>query len=211
MSKIKKIHVFISTGVIIAAILGWAFIESAKPLPGELIADLGRGHVAEGSKIDYNSNPPTSGPHYEVWTKPGVYSEPQDDRNLVHSLEHGYIIISYNCDKKISSFRLIPQAKAHGIEDKVNEATSSATEATSSAVLSLNFRSKECHDLVDKLISIYEKKGKRKIIITPRPNLDTQIALTAWGRMDKFDQFDENRVGVFIDKLRDKGPEQTME
>jgi hypothetical protein len=31
------------------------------------------------------------------------------------------------------------------------------------------------------------------------PYMDSRIALTAWGRIDKFDQFDESRVVGFID------------
>lgn len=61
--------------------------------------DLGRTHVKEGTKITYNSNPPTSGPHYPVWQKYGILDKPVADEYLVHSLEHGYIIFSYNCAK----------------------------------------------------------------------------------------------------------------
>lgn len=207
----KKLIIAAVAVLIIGAILVWAFMASVKPLPGQELADLGRGHVAIGTKIDYNSNPPTSGPHYEVWTKPGIYNAPPDDRNLVHSLEHGYIIMSYNCDFKTSGFRLIKEVQAHGVGE---EATGSGEVATDSAKLSDNFRSDDCHKLVDQLISIYEKKGKRKLIITPRPSLDSKIALTAWRRIDKFNEFDEfdaARIENFIDQLRDKGPEQTME
>ena len=83
--------------VLITVFLIWLFIESSKPLPGEKLSDLGRGHVPVGEKVDYNSNPPTSGKHYEEWVRAGVYTEPKDDRNLVHSLEHGYVIMSYKC------------------------------------------------------------------------------------------------------------------
>ena len=83
--------------------LAWLFIASSKPLPGEKIADLGRGHIPLGEVVDYNSNPPTSGKHYEDWIRAGVYETSKDDRNLVHSLEHGYIIMSYNCDKRVQS------------------------------------------------------------------------------------------------------------
>lgn len=188
-------------------LLAWLFVESSKPLPGTKIADLGRGHVPVGEEVVYNSNPPTSGKHYEDWIRKGVYDEPKDDRNLVHSLEHGYVIVSYNCDHKVTIKKsLMTSVYAHGIE----EATESS-EATDSASLSGSFRSEECHKLVDQLISIYDKKGKIRLIVIPRPNLDSRIALTAWNYIDKFDQFDQARIEKFIDAHLNQGPEKTME
>lgn len=195
--------------LLVAAFLVWLFVESSKPLLGTKMSDLGRKHVPAGEKVDYNSNPPTSGPHYSDWVKSGVYSEPKDDRNMVHSLEHGYVIMSYNCDKKAQSFKFMPNiVYAHGLEEK---ATSSSSEATATANLSENFRSEDCHKLVDQLIAIYEKKGKTRLIVVPRPNLDARIALTAWIYIDKFDNFDQTRIEKFIDAHLNQGPEKTME
>ncbi len=59
-------------------------------------ANLGQEHIPEGSpRPEYNSNPPTSGPHYAQWLPTGVYSQPTLDENLVHNLEHGHIWMSY--------------------------------------------------------------------------------------------------------------------
>jgi hypothetical protein len=65
-------------------------------LPGRRIPDLGQEHVAVGTPITYNSNPPTSGPHYPYWAGWGIYKNPPADEFLVHNLEHGGVIISYN-------------------------------------------------------------------------------------------------------------------
>ena len=67
------------------------------PLPGTRIADMGRQHVSaeEVAQTQYNSNPPTSGPHLETWVRPGIYVEPLSEGELIHSLEHGYIVIHY--------------------------------------------------------------------------------------------------------------------
>lgn len=47
----------------------------------------------------YNSNPPTSGWHYGgAWLQPQVYREPQPDELMVHSLEHGMVVIHYRQD-----------------------------------------------------------------------------------------------------------------
>jgi hypothetical protein len=45
----------------------------------------------------YNSDPPTSGPHYDQTVEAGVYLEQIPDEYLVHNLEHGYVIIWYDC------------------------------------------------------------------------------------------------------------------
>lgn len=203
----NKIIIIAASVLIFGGLLVWLFMESSKPLPGEKQADLDREHIEVGKEAQYNSNPPTSGPHYEEWIKAGVYETPKDDRNLVHSLEHGYVIMSYNCDLKLSTFNFqLSTVYAHGIE----EATSGA-EASDSATLTEAFRSEDCHTLVDQLISIYEKKGKHKLIVVPRPNLDAKIALTAWTYLDKFNGFDEDRILKFIDTHKDNGPEKTIE
>ncbi|MCH8309882.1 MAG: DUF3105 domain-containing protein [Chloroflexi bacterium] len=37
-----------------------------------------------------------------------------------------------------------------------------------------------------------------KVILNPYPDMDTKIALTAWTFIDKFDDFDEERISDFI-------------
>lgn len=187
----KTLTIGAAAFLILAAFLTWLFIASSKPLPGQKIADLGRGHVPIGTKVDYNSNPPTSGPHYGDWVRAGIYSDPKDDGNLVHSLEHGYIIMSYKCDQG----------------NKVNK----GMEASASGEASSSGNLKDCQERKNQLEQIYNKKGQRKLIVVPRSNLDTFFALTAWNYLDKFNEFDERRVTKFIDAHRDHGPEKTME
>lgn len=54
-------------------------------------------HVATCSPITYVSNPPTSGPHYGIWAKYKWYDAPVPRGFTVHSMEHGAVVISYNC------------------------------------------------------------------------------------------------------------------
>jgi len=56
----------------------------------------GRTHMPAGSQINYGTNPPTSGPHYIHWVDPGFYETPKGRSNLVHSLEHGMVVIFYD-------------------------------------------------------------------------------------------------------------------
>lgn len=43
--------------------------------------------------IKYDSNPPTEGKHFVQPAEDGAYSDPPDKRELVHTLEHGRIVI----------------------------------------------------------------------------------------------------------------------
>ena len=67
------------------------------PLPGcaslEAPADEGRAHLAEGETATYGSYPPTSGPHDPIPAAAGWYDEMQPVEALVHSLEHGYVVV----------------------------------------------------------------------------------------------------------------------
>lgn len=180
----KKIIYALGFAVLLVGFIIWLFLESAKPLPGTKIEDLGRGHVDVGTEVKYNSNPPTSGEHYVEWTRQGVYTDAPDDRNLVHSLEHGYVVMHYKC----------------------SPSEADQTEATNSAMSDA-----DCEDRRDKLETVYENKGKYKLIVIPRPDLDTNFALTAWNYIDKFDDFDRGRIEKFIDAHLNMGPEKTME
>lgn len=60
--------------------------------------DLGREHVEEGTPVEYNSTPPTSGPHYGNWADPGFHDEPVHESRLVHNLEHGQVVFWYRPD-----------------------------------------------------------------------------------------------------------------
>lgn len=107
MTTEKKVIV----GIVLATILilgGGIFLLSvqsqkdqeklSKPLMGQEIPIQGRNHVPDGTKVDYSTNPPTSGNHYATPQAGGTYDKPAPDGNLVHSLEHGAVIIWYKSD-----------------------------------------------------------------------------------------------------------------
>ena len=53
-----------------------------------------RSHVADpNKKLKYRTNPPTDGRHYQVPTEDGAYNKAPPDSALVHTLEHGRIIV----------------------------------------------------------------------------------------------------------------------
>lgn len=54
-----------------------------------------------------------------------------------------------------------------------------------------------CDELVDQLTSLARDGGK--IVMSPYPDMESRIALTAWNFLDTFDDFDEDRIKDFID------------
>lgn len=54
-------------------------------------------HVATCSPVLYSSEPPTSGPHYPIWAAFKTYAKPVPRGFYVHDLEHGAMVILYNC------------------------------------------------------------------------------------------------------------------
>jgi hypothetical protein len=58
-----------------------------------------------------------------------------------------------------------------------------------------------CPDLVIQLESVAERYHEG-VLLAPYPGMDTQIALTAWNRVDRLDGFDEERIVRFIQAFR---------
>lgn len=97
----KSLRNYIIAAVIIAAIgFGLFFLGDSTAPEGEdfssAIPILPAEHVEVGSHIAYNSNPPTSGPHYVQTARSGFREEAIPDQNIVHNLEHGDVWISYH-------------------------------------------------------------------------------------------------------------------
>ncbi|MBI5619858.1 DUF3105 domain-containing protein [Candidatus Gottesmanbacteria bacterium] len=207
-------------GVGIVALLGagfWIYKAVTVVPPGTRMEEQGREHVSpqEVAAFKYNSNPPTSGPHLPTWVKAGIYDTPQSEGELIHSLEHGYVIVSYNCNVHLSAvsrqLSVVRQVFAHEEEGSPSADLKDPTVATGSAVN----ESDACKALIQQLKELAQRKKLWKLIVVPRPQLDTTIALTAWTYIDKFDPpaggFNTARIERFIDFHRDHGPEKTME
>jgi hypothetical protein len=67
------------------------FLASPDIVPGK--------HVPEGSNITWNSNPPSSGEHFPVWATFKEYTTVVPRGYLVHSMEHGAVLLLYKCDQ----------------------------------------------------------------------------------------------------------------
>lgn len=209
------------------ALLSWVFFESYninKPKPGIEALQDGREHIPHGQKVDYQFNPPTGGNHYADWITKGFFEEPRDDGSIVHSLEHGYIVINYDCERPLAFFNLISTTYAHEestesgtVNEGIDTQGSSAMTGGSEGIPSKRsenmpeaFRNGRCDNLKNKLRDFYNS-NQHKLIIQPREKMDAPIILTAWGRMLKLNNFDENQIKEFYKALKDQGPERTVE
>lgn len=86
--------------VAVLAVGGWWYAQSDQDLPGQQFDTQGRTHIPNGTAPPiYNSSPPTSGAHSSPapW---GVHSKEIPLINQVHNLEHGGVLIQYNCSKR---------------------------------------------------------------------------------------------------------------
>ncbi len=102
-----KAYFIIGVSVVGLGAIAWGIIgPSFRPEIGEAAHEMSADHVPEGEDPGpYNTDPPTSGPHYAAELEAGFYDEvaladigPFPEGYLVHNLEHGYVIFWYNCE-----------------------------------------------------------------------------------------------------------------
>jgi hypothetical protein len=58
-----------------------------------------------------------------------------------------------------------------------------------------------CDALIGQFVRVMDNYDSQ-VIIAPYPDMETRIALTAWGQIDAFDEFDEDRIVQFIQAYR---------
>src|SRR5579864_1934420 len=78
-----------------------AGVNSLPPV-GQPIDEMPHTHINPPATVTYNHNPPTSGCHYNLGygsapIQTGVYNQPVQSEYWIHNLEHGYIVVLYNC------------------------------------------------------------------------------------------------------------------
>jgi hypothetical protein len=171
------IGAWVTVGVLFVALLVYLVLKEATPadLPGEAIPIQGQNHINPGTPHDpYNSDPPTSGPHYPSPAETGFYEEAPADEYLVHNLEHGHIIIWYNCSD-------LSEADCTSLKNDIRAVMSRAG------------------------VSLIT--GTSKVNAVPRPTMESRIALTSWGRLQRLDAFDADAILRFIKAFRDTAPE----
>lgn len=169
-------NLLIGAAVLLLAIIGFFLYLSFRTQAGvageETFESLGNNHIEFGSRspINYNSTPPTSGPHYGNLTAWQVYDEPIRYELLVHNMEDGGVIVFYQCEE-------------------------------------------ECPELVEQLTESVEpfiSTGRHVVLVPNQPgwsvgngpslheDMGSKIALTAWTKSLKLDEYDADAIEDFI-------------
>jgi hypothetical protein len=100
----------------LAAVLGFVLFRDAGAAAAledagctlETFPEQGRDHADElPEDFEYNSFPPTTGPHHPIAAPWGVYDEPVEQIRVIHNLEHGGVIVQYGED--------VPEAEVEAI------------------------------------------------------------------------------------------------
>jgi Protein of unknown function (DUF3105) len=141
----------------------------------------GNQHISEGEQhVAYNTKPATSGPHWSIAGRAPA-------------------------DWGIAKEPIPDEAMIHNLEH---------------GGIAIQYNCRECPELVSALEDFYQRytsspsnrlplyPGSTKIIVAPYYDMTSRIALTAWGRIDTLDNYDEERITKFIEAFRDKGPEK---
>lgn len=126
-------------------------------------------HVTACSDLEPATNPPTSGPHYPVWAKFGIYDQPIPDGFFIHSLEHSAVALLYDCSA----------AEKAGLDcDELRSELEAFYADWPQDPL--------CTDV------------QHRLIVAPNPNLGVPFAAAAWGYYLRGNCFDAERVAEFV-------------
>jgi hypothetical protein len=140
-------------------------------------------HLTECSFIPYTvSNPPSSGPHYPIWAMFKTYDTPVPRGYLVHDLEHGAIVITYNC-----------AASGAG-----SAAECAAEVAKAQAVIDA---------FVDPMCNAGTSGSKKRVTMAPDPALDVPFAVAAWGHTLRATCVDATAFPAFMNAHFDQASE----
>jgi len=65
----------------------------------------------------------------------------------------------------------------------------------------------ECNTLKSEIQGVMDEFDGVKLIAFPWPSLDVPVAMTSWGRLQRFDSFDPRTASAFVRANRNKAPE----
>jgi len=137
----------------------------------------GHVHLDPGTTdtFKYNSNPATSGPHRELFSDEFVSPAPLPVYVQVHLLEHGNVLLQYNCS--------CPEIVAQ-LADIAGEFDNRLYPPTELQPLPADVQNAEEQGLA--------------VIVAPYPNMKSRIALTAWTRLATLDSVDKAKIVSFV-------------
>jgi hypothetical protein len=137
----------------------------------------GHKHFAEGESTNfaYNSDPPTSGPHKEIFNTTFVSAQPLPKVLQVHLLEHGNVLLQYKCS----------------CPDIASALAQIAFEYNSANVPPNRLQA------LPEDVQAAEEQGTA-VLVAPYPGMKHKIALTAWTRLATLDAVDKSKIESFV-------------
>jgi hypothetical protein len=138
----------------------------------------GFAHVGVCTPVTYATSPPSSGDHYPIWAAYKTYVTPVPEGFFVHDLEHGAVVLAYNCPPPGGCAADVAAAQA--MIDALPADPDCA--AQGSAV-------------------------RRRTILTPDPKLDVPFAASAWGWTLRAKCFDSGPFEAFARRHYNQGRE----
>jgi hypothetical protein len=144
---------------------------------GTYYPSQGHDHLTEKDSTDfaYNSDPPTSGPHKDIFSDVFDSPTPLPKYLQVNLLEHANVLLQYNCNCPDIAGVLHRIAYKYDRDwirpNQVDPAPLDAQDA--------------------------EYDGWA-VIVAPYPGMSHQIAMSAWGRLGTLDSLDQVKIDDFI-------------
>ncbi|MBI4494101.1 MAG: DUF3105 domain-containing protein [Chloroflexi bacterium] len=92
--------VWVGAGVVVVAAIVAAIVlltGANQPAPGVAVPIAGNDHVPVNSPIRFDHLPPSSGSHFAQEATYGVQDAEVPEGYWVHNLEHGAVVVLYNC------------------------------------------------------------------------------------------------------------------
>lgn len=121
--RVKSALIWGGAGLIVLVLIGILIARNVRPSAGEAVPLMPATHVPLDSDPGaYNTDPPTSGPHYAAEAEAGFYESNiyrYPAGYLVHNLEHGYVIIWYNCAQLSESTCAELKAQIRAVMDEL--------------------------------------------------------------------------------------------
>ena len=137
----------------------------------------GFNHVDVCSYVDYHTLPPSSGDHYPFWAAYMTYDQPVPEGYWVHNLEHGSIVLTYNCGEAGCADDI---AAAQQMIDQFPDDPTCDQQQTGVA---------------------------HRLLMTLDPRLDVRFAASAWGWTLRANCFDKTAFMAFASAHYGQGRE----
>ncbi len=142
--------------LILAFVLLWVIRSRGQDIQGVFsFGTQERGHD-EAVVYEVSNLPPVGGTHSPRWQTCGIYNQPIDTKNAVHSMEHGAVWITYHPD--------LPADEVQSLQELV--------------------------------------RGQSYLLLSPYPDLSSDVVLTAWGIQLETDSVTDERIAQFVNQYR---------